>query len=131
MSLYEVEPGSAPFPLHYHLANKELLLVIAGRPSLRTLDSERELEPGEVVGFPQGESGVHQVVNRTDAAVRVLLVSEMNSPDIVVRPESGKLSAFGRAPGAEGPGMHQVFFARDAVTLWDGKDPPPATDDRR
>ena len=40
----------------------------------------------------------------------------MVAPDIVVRPESGKLSAFGRPPGSiDDEGMHEVFFLRDAV----------------
>ena len=57
--------------------------------------------------------------------VRILLVSEMIGPDIVVRPESGKLSAFGRAPGSADEGMHEVFFLRDAVEFWEGEEPPP------
>ena len=52
---------------------------VAGRPSLRTPDSERELETGEVVAFPVGERGAHQVVNRTSEPAKVLLVSEMNA----------------------------------------------------
>ena len=123
-SLYELEPGSAPFPLHYHLGNEELLIVISGRPSLRTDEGERELEPGEVVAFPVGERGAHQVVNRSREPVRVLIVSEMNAPDVVLRPESGKLSAFGRPPGGSGEGIHEVFFLRDAAGFWDGEEPP-------
>jgi uncharacterized cupin superfamily protein len=125
-SLYELPPGNAPFPLHYHLGNEELLIVLRGRPSLRTLESERELAEGEVVAFPRGEAGAHQVINRTAEPVRVLIISEMNAPEVVVRPESGKLSAFGRAPGERGEGMHEVFFLRDAVPFWEGEEPPPS-----
>jgi uncharacterized cupin superfamily protein len=124
-SLYELEPGSAPFPLHYHHSNEELLIVVAGRPSLRTPDDERELETGEVVAFPIGERGAHQVVNRTSEPAQVLIVSEMNSPDVVVRPESGKLSAFTRPPGGSGAWGHDVFWKRDAAEFWDGEEPPP------
>ncbi len=125
-SLFELEPGSAVFPLHFHLGNEELLIVLTGTPSLRTIDhEERELEQGEVVAFRTGEEGAHQVVNRTAEPVRILLVSEMNSPDVVVRPESGKLSAFGRPPGSSRAGMHDVYFRTDAVDLWDGEEPPP------
>jgi len=124
-SLFELEPGQAPFPLHYHLANEELLIVVRGRPTLRTPGRERDLEEGEVVSFPRGEEGAHQIVNRTDEPVRVLLVSEMNAPEIVVRPESGKLSAMGRPPGGRGEGIHRVFFDRDSVPFWEGEEPPP------
>jgi uncharacterized cupin superfamily protein len=55
-SLFEVPPGSSTFPLHLHHANEELLIVLAGRPTLRTLDDERELATGEVVAFPAGRA---------------------------------------------------------------------------
>jgi hypothetical protein len=35
-SLYEVPPGQATFPYHWHSANEEMLIVLSGRPSLRT-----------------------------------------------------------------------------------------------
>jgi uncharacterized cupin superfamily protein len=124
-SLFALAPGSAAFPMHYHLGNEEMLIVVAGRPSLRTLDGERELETGEVVSFPRGEAGVHQVVNRGDAEARILLVSEMNAPEVVVRPESKQLSALGRPPGSRGEGIHKVFMLEDEVELWDAQQPPP------
>jgi uncharacterized cupin superfamily protein len=127
-SLFELGPGSAAWPMHYHLANEELLIVLEGRPSLRTPDAERELSPGEVVAFPIGELGAHQVVNRTEQSARILMVSEMVGPDIVVRPESGKISAFGRAPGSANEGMHDVYFRADTVEFWDGEEPPDRPD---
>lgn len=129
-SLFELEPGCAAFPMHYHLGNEELLIVLSGRTALRTPGGERELEEGEVVALPIGEAGAHQIVNRGGSAARIVIVSEMNAPDVVVRPESNKISAFGRAPGAAGEGFHDVYFRRDAVDLWDGEKPPPAADDR-
>lgn len=123
-SLFALPPNQAAFPLHYHLGNEEMLIVIAGTPSLRTLDDERLLKPGEVVSFPRGEAGAHQVLNRTEEEARVLLISEMNAPEVVVRPESGKLSALGRPPGARGEGMHRIFHQSDEVPFWEGEDPP-------
>jgi uncharacterized cupin superfamily protein len=124
-SLFALPSGQAAFPLHYHLGNEELLVVIAGTPSLRTLDGERELATGDVVSFPRGEEGAHQIVNRAEDEARILLISEMNAPEVVVRPESGKLSAFGRPPGGRGEGMHKVFHQSDEVPLWEGEEPPP------
>lgn len=123
-SLFALPPGEAAFPMHYHLGNEEMLVVIAGTPSLRTLDGERSLEPGEVVSFPRGEQGAHQIVNRSEEEARILLISEMNAPEIVVRPESGKLSALGRPPGGRGEGMHKIFHHRDEAPFWEGEDPP-------
>ena len=47
-----------------------MLIVLEGAPSLRTPDGERVLERGEVVSFPRGEGGAHQIVNRSDCARR-------------------------------------------------------------
>lgn len=53
-SLYELAPGETTFPYHYELGNDELLVVVAGRPTLRDPDGERELQPGDCVLFPVG-----------------------------------------------------------------------------
>ncbi len=127
-SMFELAPGSAAFPMHFHLGNEEMLIVLSGCPVLRTLEGERELAAGEVVGFPVGEAGAHQVVNRSTDPVRILLISEMNAPDVVIRPESQKLSAFGRPPGSSAEGIHDVYFRRDSVDMWDGELPPPPAD---
>jgi uncharacterized cupin superfamily protein len=126
-SVYELPPGEAPWPIHYHLANEEMLIVLRGRPSLRTPDGERQLAEGEVVACLVGADGASQVVNRTQEMVRVLIVSEMVGPDIVRRPESGKLSAREGPPGSADEGFRAEFFERDAVGFWDGEErPPPA-----
>jgi uncharacterized cupin superfamily protein len=125
LSLFELEPGSAAFPIHYHLGNEELLIVLSGTTALRTLDGERALVEGEVVSLPAGEAGSHQVVNRGTEPARVLIASEMNAPDVVVRPESGKISAFGNPPGSPEGGFHDVYYRRDTTGFWDDEPPPP------
>jgi uncharacterized cupin superfamily protein len=44
MSLWEVPAGEAAYPYHHHLAEEELVVVLDGRPSLRTPEGWRELE---------------------------------------------------------------------------------------
>jgi len=117
-SLWELPPGEAAYPYHYHLAEEELLIVLAGRPSLRTPNGWRDLEEGEAVSFPTGEEGAHQLVNNTDEAVRCLAVSNQQ-PDIVVRPDSGTLGAFERRP--EGGGLYKHFRLDDAVDYLEGE----------
>ena len=73
MSVYELLPHQTQCPYHFHHGNEELVLVVQGRPTLRTPDGERELEPGDVVHFPTGASGAHNVVNRTDEPVRYVV----------------------------------------------------------
>jgi uncharacterized cupin superfamily protein len=123
-SIYEIEPGCANCPYHYHFANEELLIVMRGRPHLRTPDGWRQLDEGQVVSFPVGPSGAHQVVNRTDEPVRYLVVSEMRSPEIPVYPDSNKIGIREHASGSGKEGMRLNFVADDAVDYWEGESPP-------
>ena len=102
-SVFELEPGAATFPLHAHHANEELLVVLHGRPTLRTIDGERTLDEGEVVSFPVGRRGAHRVENRGETPVRILIVSTMIGPDVVEHIESQKVYARSYAPGADPP----------------------------
>jgi uncharacterized cupin superfamily protein len=118
-TLYEVDPGGRVSPLHIHHANEELLFVIAGRPTLRTPDDERELEPGEVVSFLSGRRGAHQVVNRGDAPARVLIVSTKIYPEVVEHPDSHKIVAM-TAP-LEETSTVLAFRRDDAVDVTEGE----------
>jgi uncharacterized cupin superfamily protein len=125
-SLYELPPGQASFPYHAHFANEEMLIVVSGRPSLRTEAGWRELEPGEVVAFRRGREGAHQVANRGSDPVRVLVVSEMNAPEVSFYPDSGKVLAGTRPPGgAHGDDdIFEAFRLADMTDYWDGETPP-------
>jgi uncharacterized cupin superfamily protein len=102
-SLFELPPGASSFPLHIHHANEELIVVLRGRPTLRTLDAVRDLEPGEVVACPAGRGGAHRLDNRSVEPVRVLVVSTMTAPEINEFPDSKKIWVRDFAPGAAPP----------------------------
>lgn len=125
-SLYELPPGQASFPYHAHFANEEMLIVVSGRPSLRTGEGWRELEEGEVVSFPVGTRGAHQIVNRSPEPVRVLVVSEMNAPEVSIYPDTNKVLAGTRPPGGVGGAddIFDTFRLADATDYWDGEEPP-------
>ncbi len=112
-SLFELPPGASSFPLHCHHATEELLLVLAGRPTLRTLEGERELARGEAVACPAGRAGAHRLDNRTDEPARVLIVSTMHAPDVNEFPDSGLLWARTYAPGTA-PGEGDAELAGPA-----------------
>ena len=88
-NVYELDPGAVGSPLHVHHANEELLLVLAGTPSLRGPDGTQLLSPGAVVAFPRGQAGAHSLVNHSDAPVRYIVVSTTNRPDVVEYPDIG------------------------------------------
>ena len=121
-SLFEVPPGEAAYPYHYHLGEEELLVILEGRPSMRTPDGWQQLEPGEVPSYLVGEAGGHQLVNRGEETVRFLAISTSGAPDLVIYPDSGKLGAYERLP--EGGGLYELFRRSDAVDYMEGETPP-------
>jgi uncharacterized cupin superfamily protein len=90
-SLYELPPGQALCPYHYEYGEEEWLLVVAGRPTLRDPDGTHELEPSDMVFFPRGPDGAHQIRNDSDETVRVLMWSNVVLPTATVYPDSDKI----------------------------------------
>jgi uncharacterized cupin superfamily protein len=122
VSQWELPPGQAAYPYHLHLAEEELLIVLQGTPALRTPDGWRDLAEGEIVSFPRGEAGAHQIANRTDATVHFLAISTHGDPDIVIYPDSNKLGASERLP--QGGGLRTFFRLDDVVDYYDDERPP-------
>ena len=116
-SLYELPPGESTFPYHYELGNDELLIVMTGRPTLRSPGGERELQPGDCVLFPSGPEGAHQVTNSSDEPVRVLLVSNFALPRAAVQVDSDKLMV----RWGSGADERLWFRKADATDYWDGE----------
>jgi len=116
-SLYELQPGEKTFPYHYEYGVEEWLLCVAGRPTLRVPDGEHELRPGDVVCFPEGPEGAHQVRNNTDEPVRVLIASTKQVPDAAVYPDSGKIGIW-TGNDADPP---RLFKLGTDVDYWDGE----------
>jgi uncharacterized cupin superfamily protein len=106
--LFELDEGERSFPYHFHHGNEEWLLVIAGSPLVRTPEGEQVLKRGDVLCFPVGSGGAHQVTGPGT----VLIVSEKRLPEVIEYPDSGKVGV--RPSG-------QNFRAADAVDYWDGE----------
>jgi uncharacterized cupin superfamily protein len=115
-SMYELEAGDRLWPYHTHHGNEEWMIVLRGRPTLRTPEGEQELAEGDVACFPRGQDGAHQVRNDTDAPIRVLMLSTLLAPDIVEYLDSGKVSAV----DAKGERLFREFRGPDAE-YWEGE----------
>ena len=100
-TLYEIDPGQNGSPFHLHHANEEMIIVLSGWPTLRTLDGSRSLEPGDVVACPVGQAGAHQLKNQTDAPVRALVISTMIYPEAVEMLDSDKILVISHPPGTD------------------------------
>jgi uncharacterized cupin superfamily protein len=91
-TVYEIDPEQTSGYYHFHHGAEELLVVLRGRPTLRTPEGERELEEGDVVHFPVGPEGAHQLINRSAAPVRYLMFGTRPSPEAVEYPDSRQVS---------------------------------------
>jgi len=113
-SMSEVEPGNKLWPYHTHHANEEWVIVVRGEPTLRTHEGEQTLKEGDVVCFPRGKDGAHQIINNTDAPIRVVMLSSRIAPDIVEYLDTGKV-------GARSVAGERIIFARPGpeVGYWD------------
>jgi len=112
-SVYVLHEGQSVCPYHYEYGNEEWLLVLDGRPVLRHPEGEVELEPGDVVCFPDGPEGAHKVTNRRPGTARIAIFSTKHDPSIAVYPDSDKIGVW--PPG-------KLFRAGDAVDYWEGEE---------
>jgi uncharacterized cupin superfamily protein len=108
-SLYDLGDGERTFPCHFHYGMEEWLIVVDGTPTLRRQWYERELRAGDVVCFPVGPEGAHQV----RGPGTVLILSATHSPEVIEYVDSGKIAV--RPPG-------KTFRADSEVDYWEGEE---------
>ena len=100
-TLYELGPGNFVV-YHFHHAWDEFLIVLRGRPTLRTGEGERQLKEGEVVFFHVGPDGAHGLRNDTESPVRYVMASTRGSPEVVEYPELKQITAQARTGSQTG-----------------------------
>jgi uncharacterized cupin superfamily protein len=115
-SVYELPPGQAICPYHYEYGEEEWLLVLHGRPTLRTPDGTEQLAPWDILCFPEGPSGAHSVRNDTDDVVRVLMYSTVSPTAVSVYPDSDKLGVW-----VGNPDDKLLFRRATAIDYYDGE----------
>lgn len=91
-SVYELGPANST-AYHFHHGSEELLIVLRGRPTLRTPDGERQLALGEVVHFPIGPDGAHGLRNDTEELVRFVVAGIRVSPEVAEYPDTKQVTA--------------------------------------
>ena len=117
-TIYELGPGQSNCPYHYEYGNEEWAIVLEGRPTLRHPDGEEQVEPMNVVCFPNGPAGAHKFTNTTDDTVRVLLISTKVDPSMAIYPDSDKIGAW---PGPEFRQDHVLVRRGSQVEYYDGE----------
>jgi uncharacterized cupin superfamily protein len=116
-TMSEVEPGNKLWPYHTHYLNEEWVIVLRGEPTLRTVEGEHVLKEGDVVCFRRGKDGAHQIINRTDSPIRVLMLSSMTPGEVIEYLDTGKVLA-------KDTKDDDILFARPgpAVEYWEDEE---------
>jgi len=116
MFIYDLAPGQRQCPYHYEY-EEEWLLVVDGTLALRTPTGEHALSRGDLVCFPPGPAGAHQLMNRSETPARTLMFSRSRVPAVSVYPDSDKIGVW---PGDE---ENDLVFRRGSAVPWsDGEE---------
>ncbi len=84
-------PGARFCPLHAHDREEEVFFVLEGEPSVRTLRGTVQLNAGDVIAFPVGDRGAHQVLNESDAPATLILLGMDEEDEVAYYPDSQKV----------------------------------------
>lgn len=117
MTVYDLPPGEAICPYHFHWGDEEWMVVVAGTPTVRTPTGEHILQPGDVVCFPVGREGAHRVHNAGTDAARVTLFSNKHEFGIIEYPDSDKMGVWGRQNEA----LDHIIRRSPDLGYWDGE----------
>jgi uncharacterized cupin superfamily protein len=88
----QLDPGKFSFPYHFHRNSEELIMIISGALTLRSVDGFQILNMGELVFFEIGETSAHQFFNHTDSPCTYLDLRTTVGIDITEYPDSGKIN---------------------------------------
>jgi uncharacterized cupin superfamily protein len=108
-TLYVLKPGKTTGNYHFHHGIEEILILIEGQPTLRTPHGNRVLKIGEILHFKKGTEGAHQVINHTDKEVRLVMISNQASPDVVEYPDQKLLSVMARTKSQNGQALWRLI----------------------
>jgi len=118
-SIDVIAPGRRGCPYHLHHAQEEMFVVIAGSGTLRVAGELLPLKAGDVAFLPAGPEYPHQIINTSDAPLKVLSISTMETPEICEYPDSGKYLAEGSLD--RGQPFKIIDRCGDGLDYWDGE----------
>lgn len=112
-------PGKCGCPYHLHHAQEEMFVILEGAGTLRVAGENLPLKAGDVIFIPPGPDYPHQIINTSDAPMKLLSISTMEAPEICEYPDSGKFLAHG-SPGSSKP-FEVVDRHGPGLDYWDGE----------
>ena len=115
VSVYEIPPGKAAYPYHYHHKNEETFYILSGEGILKTPEGERKVFAGELLFFPTGPAGAHKLTNCSDEENLVYIDFDVvHDVDIAVYPDSDKI-------GIWCMGINKIYPQSDDVDYYEGE----------
>lgn len=87
-----IEPGKQAYPQHYHMLEEEHLMVMEGELTLMLGEKRYLMKSGDYVCFPAGQKVGHAIFNHSEEPCRYLVIGETNPHDVIVFPESNRVS---------------------------------------
>lgn len=100
--VYEIPPGKANWPLHYHTCNEEIFYILEGHGQMITETEVLNVKSGDILRFPAGEKGVHQLKNISESEkLKYLDLGTTNLPDVVFMPADKKMELFAGKSGQD------------------------------
>ena len=115
VSVYEVPPGKAAYPYHYHLKNEEVFYILQGQGELITPQGNKTVEKGEFLYFPADAGGAHKLINSSQTEMLVYIdFDTKNDIDVAYYPDSQKIGIWGMDTNC-------VFDADNAVDYYGGE----------
>ena len=95
--VYEVPPGKAAYPYHYHLKDEETFFILSGEGVLKTPEGERQVHAGELLYFPAGPEGAHKLTNASATeALTYIDFDVIHDLDVCLYPDSQKIAVWGK-----------------------------------
>lgn len=115
VSVYEIPPGKAAYPYHYHHKNEETFYILSGEGILKTPHGERKVTSGELLFFPIGPEGAHKLTNSSNTENLVYIDFDVvHEIDVAVYPDSDKI-------GIWGMGINKLYEQGSDVDYYHGE----------
>ena len=115
VSVYEIPPGKAAYPYHFHHKNEETFYILSGEGILKTTAGERKAKAGEMLFFPTGPEGAHKLTNSSETEMLTYIDFDVvHDIDIAVYPDSDKIGIWGK-------GINKIYPQDGNVDYYDGE----------
>ena len=115
VGIYEVPPGKAAYPYHFHYKNEETFYILSGEGRIRTPKGERTVKAGELLFFPAGPEGAHILKNSSETEMLCYIDFDVvHDIDVAVYPDSDKIGIWGR-------GINRIYPREADVDYYEGE----------